>query len=137
MLDGLFAALPYVKNKDSVLESISLGASFYKNKMFRQNGSSYFRYPKPFPVDIHNQAQGIITFSKLGTLNVEYAKFSTVILDWTIKNMQDLSGYFHYQKWPLVTNKIPYMRWSEAWMMVAFSVYFECSKYGSDKMVAI
>ena len=47
MLDGLFAALPYVKNKDSVLESISLGASFYKNKMFRQNGSSYFRYPKP------------------------------------------------------------------------------------------
>jgi hypothetical protein len=43
------------------------------------------------------------------------------IADWAIENMQDETGYFYYQKTKLFTNKIPYIRWSQAWMFYALS----------------
>jgi len=46
---------------------------------------------------------------------------SEKIAKWTIENMQDEIGYFYYQKWPFLTNKIPYMRWGQAWMMYALA----------------
>ena len=44
------------------------------------------------------------------------------VLAWTIQNMQSNQGYFYYQKKPLWTSKIPFMRWSQAWMMHALTV---------------
>ena len=38
-----------------------------------------------------------------------------------IENMQDKSGYFYYRKYPLFTNKIPFIRWAQGWMMLALS----------------
>jgi hypothetical protein len=43
------------------------------------------------------------------------------IARWAIDNMQDESGYFYYQKTKWYTNKIPYIRWSQAWMFYALS----------------
>ena len=51
--------------------------------------------------------------------------FAEKIAKWTIENMQDEKGYFYYQKWPFLTNKIAYMRWGQAWMMLALSTLFE------------
>jgi hypothetical protein len=31
------------------------------------------------------------------------------------------NGYFYYLKYPLLTNKVPYLRWSQAWMLYALS----------------
>ena len=32
-----------------------------------------------------------------------------------------IKGNFYYQKWPIITNKVSYMRWNQGWMMVAIS----------------
>jgi len=40
---------------------------------------------------------------------------------WMIQNMQDKEGFFYYQKHRYYTNKIPFMRWSNAWMFVGLS----------------
>jgi hypothetical protein len=65
--------------------------------MFQDNGKSFYRYPMRFPVDIHNQAQGIITFCKLSPIDRNNLDFAKKIASWTIINMQDTSGYFYYQ----------------------------------------
>jgi hypothetical protein len=39
--------------------------------------------------------------------------------------MQDKKGYFYYQKFPFFTNKISYMRWGQAWMLLAISSLLE------------
>jgi hypothetical protein len=44
------------------------------------------------------------------------------IAGWAIANMQDEKGYFYYQKGRWITNKIPYIRWSQAWMFYALSL---------------
>lgn len=124
IIDSLLDYVKYIKKDDKVIEKIMLGADFYI-KQFSEDGKSYWRYPKKWPTDIHNQAQGIITFSKLSKVfyKEKFLDFSKKILTWTITNMQDNSGCFYYQKWPMSTNKIIYLRWSQAWMIKALSDY--------------
>ncbi|MDD2339471.1 MAG: hypothetical protein PHG79_04230 [Methanosarcina sp.] len=130
IIDGLLAFLPHSHNKNEIIECIIKASDYYNNIMFRKDGRSYFRYPLAYPIDIHNQAQGIISFSKLTWLDNKYADFAEKIINWTVCNMQDNSGYFYYQKWPFITNKIPHMRWGQAWMMRALSTYLEKSSGG-------
>jgi hypothetical protein len=35
------------------------------------------------------------------------------------------AGYFYYQIQPYYKNKIPYMRWSQAWMLLALATLLE------------
>ena len=39
--------------------------------------------------------------------------------------MWDRQGYFYYQVLPFWTNKISYMRWSQAWMLLALATLLE------------
>ena len=125
IIDGLLAYLPYSDDQESIRNCIKRASDYYLNVLFRDDGSSYYRHPLPYPIDIHNQAQGIITFSKLGRLDRNYLNVANKIAIWTVKNMQDRSGYFYYQKWPVMTNKIPHMRWGQAWMMLALATLWK------------
>lgn len=106
------------------------GADCYRD-MFMADGRGIYRAPRKYPTDAHNQAQGIITFTKLSEVYGERSDLMLAdrIAGWTIHNMQDESGYFYYQKGRLITNKIPYMRWSQGWMFLALTellVHSEC-----------
>lgn len=128
ILDGLFSAVPFLteENKCNTLIAIEKGVQFYKAKQFTKDGFCYYRYPIKYPIDIHNQAQGIITFSKLNELDNNYLDFARTILGWTINNMRSKEGYFYTHKWPFsITNKIPHMRWGQAWMMLAMAILLQ------------
>lgn len=104
-----------------VKQAIKKGLEFYRTNQFFDNGQSLWRIPHRWPTEIHNQSQGIITFSKLKEYNPEYYNFAKTVANWTIENMQSSQSYFYYRKNRLLTNKISYMRWSQAWMMLALS----------------
>jgi len=103
------------KRKPEWEQAVVKGLEFYRQQQFTDDGRSWWRLPKERPVEIHNQSQGIVTFSMFD----EYRAFAETIAEYTIQNMQDSDGYFYYQKFPLYTNRISYMRWSNAWMTVA------------------
>jgi len=128
ILDSIYDFIRYICPEDKKYEKALLkGTEFYMNKQFDKIGRSKWRLPWQWPIDIHNQAQGIITFSKIydALQEKKYLEFAKKIALWTIDNMQDEEGYFYYQKWPLFTNKIPYMRWGQAWMMLALATLAE------------
>jgi hypothetical protein len=100
-------------------QAIKKGLEFYHDHQFFPDGRSLWRYPKAYPVEIHNQSQGIITFSKLAGDSEAYPSFSNAIAEWTIQNMQGKDGHFYYQNHKYYKNKISYMRWSQAWMFLA------------------
>ena len=124
ILDSIIDFIKYSNIKDNIYcKSLVNGSIFYINQQFDKLGRSRWRLPWSYPIDIHHQAQGIITLAKLYNLfkKDHYLYFTKLILRWTIDNMQDKTGFFYYQKWPFLTNKIPYMRWSQAWMILALS----------------
>ena len=42
--------------------------------------------------------------------------------------MQSQEGFFFHQKWAMASNKIPYLRWSQAWMLYALVTLKEKQK---------
>lgn len=109
-----------IKN-DKYTAAIKKGTDYYHQEQFFESGQSKWRLPKIYPVEIHNQSQGIITLARMSKLNRNYLNFSETIANWTIDNMQDPKGFFYYRKLKTYTNKIPFMRWSQAWMFVALT----------------
>ena len=108
--------------------ALQRGIKFYIENQFLPDGSSYWRLPKRYPIEIHNQAQGIITFLKSKDYCSEAEKFAFKIADWTIKNMQSKDGHFYYQNFKYYKNKISYMRWNQTWMFLALVNLIESDK---------
>jgi len=106
---------------DNLNLSIEKGLQFYFKNQFFENGQSKWRLPKIYPVDIHGQAQGVITFSKLQEFNAVYPEFAKKITRYTIQKMMQSNGSFIYQKGRLFKNRISYIRWSQAWMLLALA----------------
>lgn len=105
--------------------ALKQGLDYYRNILFFDDGSSYWRFPKKWPLEIHNQSQGIITFNLFGSNIKTFKDFSYKIADYTIKEMQAEDGHFYYQKFKYYSHKILYMRWSQAWMFLALTILIE------------
>ena len=99
-------------------KEIRLGLDFYITNQFSEDGIAFWRLPKKFPIDIHNQSQGIITFSIFKDYDPIYLDFAKKIAKWTIENMQGNKGNFFYQKYPLLTNKTNYLRWNQGLSLI-------------------
>ena len=96
------------------------GVDFYARRFFLEDGTPKYYHDKTYPIDIHAPAQAVVFFSRMGAA---YADLTLRILEWMIANMQDPAGYFYFQKHQWYMNRIPYMRWSQAW---AFHALTEC-----------
>ncbi|MFP4400557.1 MAG: delta-aminolevulinic acid dehydratase [Candidatus Woesearchaeota archaeon] len=114
VLDSMYH---YLNSKDEkeVRKSFEKGLKFYKKNHFEKNIPK-FTDKSLYPIDIHSCAQGIISFSLINE-----KKAAKKIAEFTIKEMQDKKGYFHYQKKRLWKNKTPMIRWGQAWMLYALS----------------
>lgn len=120
VIDSIYHVMRYTGEYRPEYEAaIEKGTTYYRQKQFFDTGRSLWRLPKEYPVEIHNQSQGIITFARMAHLDPAYRDFAKTIAGWTINHMQDEKGFFYYKKLKSHSHKIPYMRWSQAWMFVA------------------
>jgi hypothetical protein len=122
ILESLYEIRNYaLKGSRETENAIKKGLEFYRKSQFTEDGRALWRLPAKRPADIHSQAQGIITFCRLKEFDPDYRDFAKTIGTWTVNNMQDNSGYFYYRSNRLYTNKIPYIRWGQAWMLLALT----------------
>jgi len=108
-------------SSDKIKEVILKGLEFYAKEQVLPDGRTKWRWPEFWPVEIHNQSQGIITFSNLSVFDKDYDLLAEKIASWTIQNMQGRKGFFYHQVHRHYKIKIPYMRWSQAWMTLALA----------------
>lgn len=94
---------------------------YFLDTFWEDNGCPKYYSNSLYPIDIHCSAQGIVTCIKLQELNERSMELANKIARWAIDNMQNKEGYFYYQKTKWYTNKIPYIRWSQAWMFYGLS----------------
>lgn len=120
-LDGLIA---YQENTgdNSFDENIAKGFDYYINHFFLDDGTPKYYDNQTYPIDIHCPGQLFVTLSRLHKFGA-FRQTAAKVLQWTIDNMQDSNGYFYYQLKPGMSSKIPYMRWSNAFMFSALSFY--------------
>lgn len=105
--------------------NIQKGFEFYKNNFFIDGGLVKYYHNRIYPIDIHSIAQSIITLIELKGLDPNNIELALSVFKWSLENMKDKDGYFYYQKKRFYINRIPYMRWSQAWMLYALAFIAE------------
>lgn len=104
-------------------QHIEKGFEYYIKTFFFEDGTPKHFHNKTYPIDIHCPGQLLVTVNRLNKYS-EYKALLDKVINWTIINMQSPKGYFYYQIKKGLSSKIPYMRWSNAFMFNALSHYF-------------
>jgi hypothetical protein len=103
--------------------ALEAGFRYYKAHFFVDNAvPKYYDY-QMYPIDSTAAAQSILTLTRFGATDT-----ANGVAGWMIRNMQHRRGYFYYQKSRRYTVRIPYARWSNAWMFLALSTLLERSQ---------
>jgi hypothetical protein len=112
------------------------GFDFYKRSFLKENRPPKYFHDKGYPIDIHCIAQSIITLIDLRDLDESNIRMASSILAWAMSHMWSPNGYFYYRVLPFYRNKLSYMRWSQAWMLLALATLIEAEEKGSTKKAA-
>lgn len=104
-------------------DSISRGYKYYIENFFTDDGTAKYYNTTAYPIDMHNFAQAIFTLLKVGGTSVDIA-----LCDKVVNRAIDLmylksKGRFIYQKTRWMTNRISYVRWTQAWAYYALAYY--------------
>ena len=88
------------------------GVDYYARHFFLADGAPKYYNTALYPIDIHAPAQALAFFSaEPGCEDLAHR-----IAGWMLKNLFDpRDGHFYFRRGRLWVNRIPYMRWSQAW----------------------
>jgi hypothetical protein len=100
---------------------IRRGLDFYRAHFFREDGAPRYFHNRTYPLDIHSVAQSIITLLTLKDLDSGNVELARSVFQWATNHMWDERGFFYYRVLRFWTIRIPYMRWAQAWMLLAMS----------------
>ncbi len=118
ILDAIadYADYSHDRRFDASYES---GLAFYREHLFTDRARPKWMHDRTWPHDAHGYAQGIITFSRRGDLELARAIATAAVEDlW-----RGAEGRFAYQRRRFGTRSFTLMRWSQAWLSFALSYH--------------
>jgi hypothetical protein len=101
------------------------GIEFYRAHFIREDGAPRYFHNRTYPIDIHSAAQTILTLLSFADPVHEDARLADRVFRWTMTHMWNAEGYFSYRILPLIAIRTSFMRWSQAWMMLAIAALLE------------
>jgi hypothetical protein len=105
----------------SFAEAMHLGHRYYQTSFFTREGAPKYFHNRTFPIDIHACSQAILHFLAFSAIDPQALQLAWKSFHWTIENMAAPDGAFYYQRHRHWTNRAPYMRWGQAWMLHALA----------------
>ena len=98
------------------------GYYYWKNTFFLPDGTPRYYNHKTLPLDIQCCSQAIDTLVFFHDRDKDSLPLAIKIAEFTIRHMQDRSGYFYYRRYsPWVVNKTPTLHWGQATMLCALA----------------
>ena len=110
---------------DELGPALARGYEFWKERFFLSNGWPKYYPDRLYPADVHSAAAAIVALVELRGRFPATLNLAEQIATWTIENLRSPHGYFYYQRKRFYTNRIEYMRWSQAWMSYALARLME------------
>jgi hypothetical protein len=99
------------------------GLTFYLRHFFTESSAPKYFHNRVYPIDIHSVAQSVITLLALGRLDPRAEPLAQSVVAWAMQHMWDDRGFFYYRVLRGVKIRTSYMRWSQAWMLLALSMF--------------
>lgn len=89
------------------------GLDFFKARFFEENGRPRYYHDRTYPVDSQCAGQAIDTLALFSDLDPACLPLACKVARWTIGNMQEPDGHFHYRHYPWGKAKTPMLHWSQ------------------------
>lgn len=111
--------------------------AYYTANLFAEDGTVNYYHNKRYPLDSHTIAVAILFFTRLlerreDVFSDDDRQTAKRLLDanvqLAIEQFWDARGWFHFQHDRWFKSKIPYIRWTQAWMFCALAYYQSLSK---------
>jgi hypothetical protein len=102
-------------------EAMLAGHRYYQATFFTRDEAPRYYHDRTFPIDIHACSQAILHFTAFSAIDPAALERAWKTFHWTLGNMASPDGSFYYQRHRLWTNRTPYMRWGQAWMLRALA----------------
>jgi hypothetical protein len=119
---------------DEFVASISKGFEFYQKHFLREKGIAPYFHDRVYPIDVHSIAQAVITLVELQAFGRGNIQSACDLLQWAWKNMRDpRTGAYYFRKHRWMTDRNIYMRWSQAWMLLAMTRLAESFENPADE----
>ncbi|HET6402794.1 MAG TPA: prenyltransferase/squalene oxidase repeat-containing protein [Candidatus Kapabacteria bacterium] len=96
---------------ERLVNSARRGFEYYRRTFLEPDYAIRYFPNKRYPIDAHALGEAMVTFRTFGEKET-----AERIAKWTIRHLRSPKGYFYYQRHRLFTNRIPYIRWSNAWI---------------------
>jgi len=106
---------------DGLEKAVAEGFRFYRDHFFREDGIVRYYHDRTNPVDAHAIGHALLTLAEFSDRDPGALALADKVWDWASRNMRAAEGWFFYQKWGRLTIRIPYLRWSQAWMLVGMT----------------
>jgi len=98
------------------------GYEYWKRTFFLENGTPRYYSHKTLPIDIQCCSQAIDTLIFFRDRDPESIDLAVKVAEWTIRYMQDTTGYFYYRRYsPWLVNKTATLHWGQATMLSALA----------------
>ncbi len=114
-----------LSDTDEFDRTIDLGFQFYRKHFFRGDGAPKYFHNRTYPIDIHCVAESLITLCRFAGEDPSSLDQASQVYRWTTENLWDKRGFFYYQRRRLGVLKTSYMRWAQAWMLLALATLLE------------
>lgn len=123
-LSGLKRVSNYLST--SQFESqIARGFAFYRSHFFANDGAVRYYHNCTYPIDTHCVAEALLTLVEFHDLDPGNLELARRTYSWAMREMWDEQGFFYYRMLRTLKIRIPYMRWSEAWMLLSLATLLE------------
>jgi len=119
-------ALDFIQKTLSINEFdsvISKGLAYYKRELIEEDGSAKYYANNRYPLDMHSVTQAVLTLLKVGGTDEDVLLAEKIIQRSIDTLYMPNKGQFVYQKNKHFTNKINYIRWTQAWVYYSFAYY--------------
>jgi hypothetical protein len=101
--------------------SLRHGYDFWAERFFLKDGWPKYYPDRLYPADIHSTASAIVALVEFRGRIPGTLLLAEQIAQWAIVNLRNNDGFFYYQQRRFQKVRIPYVRWSEAWMIYALA----------------
>jgi hypothetical protein len=98
------------------------GYRYWKRTFFLTDGTPRYYNHKTLPIDIQCSSQAIDTLVFFNDRDAESLQLAIKVARWTIRHMQDCTGYFYYRRYSRwFVNRTATLHWGQATMLCALA----------------
>lgn len=106
-------------------QAIERGYTFWRREFFLADGEPKYYHDKTYPADAHAAGAALVTFAEMQEIDTGASDIAAKVAHWAITHLRDGRGFFWYQRKRFYTVRIPYMRWSQSWMLYGLAKLIE------------